>query len=61
MSIRNRLLALEAQASAADGALKFVWMEQSENEADALRRAGYAAEDIGAGRALIFSWLYAGL
>ena len=58
-SIERRVSALEAQANAADGALKFVWMEQGETEADALKRAGIAPED--AGRVLMFSWLDAKL
>jgi hypothetical protein len=60
-SIENRVAALEAKASAADGALKFVWMEQGETEADALKRAGYSPEDIGTGRVLTVSWLDAKL
>ena len=60
-SIENRVTALEATANAADGALKFVWREQGETESDALKRAGYAPDDIRTGRVLIVSWLDARL
>lgn len=60
-SIERRVSALEIKANAADGALKFVWREQGETEADALKRAGYAPEDIRTGRVLIVSWLDARL
>jgi hypothetical protein len=43
-NIERRIAALEIKANAADGALKFVWMEQGETEADALKRAGYAPD-----------------
>ena len=54
-NIERRIAALESKASAADGALRFVWMEQGETEADALKRAGVPPEV--AGQVLMFSWL----
>lgn len=54
-NIERRIAALEIKANAADGALKFVWMEQGESESDALKRAGNSPDDPR--RCLIVSWL----
>ncbi len=58
-SIEYRVSLLEAKASAADGALKFVWREKGATQADALQRAGHSPAN--AVRVLVFSWLDAKL
>jgi hypothetical protein len=54
MRTELRVQALEARLRAAAGAVKFVWRESGETEADALTRAGYQSDSTG--RVIVFSW-----